>query len=111
MMATAHAARTHYNARLEDDKAGKEAEQLAGKRKRVEEELSNIKRLKTQAEHDIAELHKSADEMAQALQAELTTTNTKKAMSLIAKSNSFRKTAREKAAVSQLQSDIEIKQK
>ena len=64
MMAAARAASTRCNARLEDDKAGKEAEQLAGKWKRVEEELSNIKRSKTQAEHDIAELHKSADEMA-----------------------------------------------
>ena len=110
MMAAARAASTHCNTRLEDNKAGKKAEPLAGKRKRVEEELSNIKRSKTQAEHDIAELHKSADEMA--LQAELTTTNMKKAMSLIAKSNSFRKTAREKTAVvSQLQSGIEVKQK
>ena len=84
------AARQRYHANQDDQKEQEKQKALAQKRKALIDEIEDLKAKKKRLQADCEAMEKSADQMA--LQAE-----SKGKLTLIAKSNSFRRTAKQKA--------------
>ena len=89
LLISAGGARQKYIAYLEEQKREKSNTALAMKRKAHMEELGELKKKKARVEADVVALEKSADEYAN--KAETTSQ-----LTFIAKSNSLRRTAKEK---------------
>jgi len=90
MLRAAGAARIRYQAFLDDKKKVKAAEAKTEKRKLVEAEVQTLTTKKRRLEKDMNALAQSADTLA-------TQAEAKSDLTLLAKSNSLRKSSKEKA--------------
>lgn len=89
LLLSAARARQKYHEYLDEEKRKKERQGMDLKRKAITDELDDLKKKRTRMEADISALQKSADEYAEKAEA------TSK-LTFITKSNSFRRTAKEK---------------
>ena len=89
LLLSAAGARQKYHGYLDEEKRKKERQGIDMKRKALTDELDDLKKKRARMETDISALQKSADEYAEKAEA------TGK-LTFITKSNSFRRTAKEK---------------
>ena len=103
MLFAAASSRHKYCLHLDDQKKAKEEAERRQKRKAVMEELDDLKKKKRRTEDSMKALQKSADEFAE--QAE-----NKGDMTLLAKSNAMRKSAKQKQQeLASVEQDIQTK--
>lgn len=91
LLLSAAGARQKYHGYLEEEKKKKEQQAVDLKRKALTDDLEDLKKKRARMEADICALEKSADEYAEKAESSSNLT-------FITKSNSFRRTAKEKKA-------------